>query len=276
MKLNLPLKPLTPFLAAAALAGAAAPAAAEQPLWELGAGAALLQLPHYRGADQSHTWLLPLPYVIYRGERLRADREGARAVLWQTDRLDLDLSLAATPPTRSKDNEARRGMADLPTIVELGPNAIWTMAQGRDWKLDLRLPVRAALGLGSEGGFKGWVATPQLRLGLGEVQGWRTALTVAAIAQERRYNDVFYRVSAAEVLPGRPAYQPGGGAAGGYAVATAARRFGPWWVGSFVRWDTLRGATFRDSPLVRERDQWSAGIALAYVFATSSRAGEEQ
>ncbi|MCK6435001.1 MAG: MipA/OmpV family protein, partial [Aquabacterium sp.] len=52
-------------LATAAMAlGTAAHAA---PLWELGIGAGMLRLPHYRGSDQSHLWLLPVPYVAYRG-----------------------------------------------------------------------------------------------------------------------------------------------------------------------------------------------------------------
>jgi outer membrane scaffolding protein for murein synthesis (MipA/OmpV family) len=271
------LRSLVFCLSAAALVlGAAGAARATEPLWELGAGATVLRLPHYRGSDQSHTWVLPLPYVVYRGPILRADREGARAVLLRSDRFDLDLSLAGTPPTRSSDNVARRGMADLPTIVELGPNANWTAVQGDDWRLDLRLPVRAALGLGSEGGFKGWVATPQLRLTLPEAYGWRLGVSAAAVAQDRRYNEVFYKVAASEATPERPAYQPGGGRAGGYLQGVATRRFGPWWVGGFVRWDTLRGATFIDSPLVRQRENWSAGIALAYVFATSSRTGLEE
>lgn len=269
------LRPLVPCAAALALLAAGA-AQAEEPLWELGAGATVLRLPHYRGADQSHTWTLPLPYVVYRGPILRADREGARAVLLQTDRLDVDLSLSGTPPTRSSDNVARRGMADLPTIVELGPLVSWTAARGDDWKLDLRLPVRAALGVGSEGGFKGWVATPQLRLSLPQAGGWRTALYGALVAQDRRYNEVFYKVSASEATPGRPAYQPGGGRAGGYLQGVASRRFGPWWVAGFARWDTLRGASFLDSPLVRQRENWSAGIAVAYVFATSSREGQAE
>lgn len=272
-KLTLPRRAAPALALCAAFAGAAH---AEQPLWELGAGATVLRLPHYRGSDQSHTWTLPLPYVVYRGPILRADREGARAVLLQTERLDVDLSLSGTPPTRSSDNVARRGMADLPTIVELGPLVNWTAARGDDWKLDLRLPVRAALGVGSEGGFKGWVATPQLRLSLPQAGGWRTALSAALVAQDRRYNEVFYRVAPSEATADRPAYQPGGGRAGGYLQGVASRRFGPWWVAGFARWDTLRGATFNDSPLVRQREHWSAGIAVAYVFATSSRSAQAE
>jgi hypothetical protein len=66
-------------VAVAVLAAAAPLAQADQPLWEAGVGVGVLRLPHYRGSDQSHTWVLPVPYFVYRGEFLRADREGARA-----------------------------------------------------------------------------------------------------------------------------------------------------------------------------------------------------
>lgn len=246
-----------------------------QPLWELGIGAGVLQLPHYRGSDQSHTWLLPVPYVVYRGDILRADREGARAVLLKTDRLDFDFSLAASPPTRSDDNKARRGMKDLPPIVELGPNVNWTLGRGKGWKLDVRLPVRAALGVGSNGGVKGWGATPQLNLDLTDVHGWRVGLAAAAVAQDRRYNQLFYGVSEADAAPGRPAYRPGGGAAGGYLLGAVSRRMNNWWFGSFLRWDSLRGASFLDSTLVRQREHWSVGVAVSWVFAVSDRQVDE-
>lgn len=243
--------------------------AQSQSLWELGLGAAVLQLPHYRGSDQSHTWLLPVPYVAYRGPVFRADREGARAVLLETDRLDFDLSVAASPPTRSDDNRARHGMKDLPPIFEAGPNVSLTLGRGQGWQLDLRLPLRAALGVGSNGGFEGWVVTPKLNLDLTGLRGWRVGLVAAAVAQDRRYNELFYGVSATEALPGRPAYRPSGGGAGGYLLGAASRRIDRWWLGGFWRWDSLRGASFLGSPLVRQREHWSVGIAVSWVFAVS-------
>ena len=65
----------------------AKPAAATQPLWELGLGAAWVRMPHYRGSDQNHQWLLPVPYAVYRGQIFRATRDGARAVLreWEVE-----------------------------------------------------------------------------------------------------------------------------------------------------------------------------------------------
>ena len=55
--------------------------AVQRPLWEIGLGVAGLRVPDYRGSDQSRTLWFPVPYLVYRGQWLRADREGARAVL---------------------------------------------------------------------------------------------------------------------------------------------------------------------------------------------------
>ena len=94
-------------------------------------------------------YLLPLPYIVYRGTWLKADRDGARALLVDTPRVKVDVSVAASTPTRSRDNAAREGMPNLPAVGEIGPNLNLTLAasvQNR-WKLDLRLPLRAAVTL---------------------------------------------------------------------------------------------------------------------------------
>lgn len=44
-----------------ALPTLAAGARADQALWQLGLGPSALQALHYRGSDQNHRWLLPLP-----------------------------------------------------------------------------------------------------------------------------------------------------------------------------------------------------------------------
>src|SRR5262245_18960953 len=113
---------------------------AEQPLWEAGLGVGTLRLPHYRGSDQSHTWVLPVPYFVYRGRTFKSDRDGARAVLLDADRVDVDISVAATAPTRRRDDVARQGMPDLEPTFEVGPNVNVTIARGTDWKLQARAP----------------------------------------------------------------------------------------------------------------------------------------
>jgi hypothetical protein len=49
------------------------------------------------------------------------------------------------------------------------------------------------------------------------------------------------------------------------------KRFPGYWVGGFLRYDTLAGAVFDDSPLVRKRSAVSAGLAVTWVFGQSSR-----
>lgn len=258
-------------------AGAGSAAAAERPLWELGLGVGALRLPHYRGSDQSHDWLLPVPYVVYRGEVFKADRDGARAVLFESERVDFDLSVSASAPTRSKDNEARRGMSDLSPTLEFGPKINLNLARGSgsgsgsDWKLDLRAPVRAAFTLDGRPEMVGWTATPSINLDLPGRLGWNLGLQAGPVWGSRRWHAYFYDVPVALATPERPAHRSRGGYAGGQFTAALSRRFERTWAGLFVKYDTLQGAVIAASPLVRQRENLSIGVALVYVFAESSQ-----
>lgn len=257
-------------VAVAVLAAAAPLAQADQPLWEAGVGVGVLRLPHYRGSDQSHTWVLPVPYFVYRGEFLRADREGARAVLLDAERLDVDISLAATAPTRSRDNRARAGMPDLSPTFEIGPNVNYTLARGAQWKLQARSPVRAAFTLESGPDMIGWLATPNLNLDL-RVQGWNVGVLTGPVFGTRRMNGYFYDVAPEFATASRPAYRAPGGYAGWRLVSGVSRRIGDFWLGAFVAGDSVDGARFDDSPLVRKRGTLAFGVALSWVFAQSGQ-----
>lgn len=254
-----------------ALAVAALPAAAvERPLWELGMGVAGLSLPHYRGAEKSSRWLLPVPWAVYRGEVLRANRDGLKAMLFDTDRVDFDLSLSATAPARSADEPARQGMADLAGTLEFGPNLNLRLAQGRGWKLEARLPVRAAFTLEASPRAIGWSTLPNLNLdrALGD---WNLGAQVGLPWGSRRLNGHFYDVSANDATPTRPAYRAQGGRAGWQATLGASRRDGNRWIGAFVRMDSLAGSVVADSPLVRRDRTLSFGVALSWVLWQSDR-----
>lgn len=244
------------------------------PLWELGMGVGALSLPHYRGSDQSHTWLLPVPYVVYRGTIFKADREGARAVLFDSDRVELNMSLAASAPTRSRDNLARAGMPDLSPTVELGPNLNLVLARSSGWQLDLRLPVRAAMTVSSSPAFIGWTSNPHLNLDR-RWGGWNLGLQSGPVWGGSRYHSYFYGVNSEDAQPHRPAYRASGGYAGLQAIAALSHRSGGQWLGMFVKFDSLRGAAFDGSPLVRQRQQWSAGMAMSWVFSRSSHSAPQ-
>ncbi len=117
--------------------------AEEHPLWELGVGVGAITLPDYRGSDESHTYVLPVPYFVYRGEHLKADRNGVRGMLYDSDKVDLNISISGTIPVHSKDNAARRGMADLKPAIEVGPT------QARWVPVAVQIAPQAAQALGA-------------------------------------------------------------------------------------------------------------------------------
>jgi outer membrane scaffolding protein for murein synthesis (MipA/OmpV family) len=220
--------------------------------------------------------VLPVPYVVYRGKFLKADRRGIRGELFDSDRVELNLSVAASLPVNSSRNDARSGMPDLRPSLELGPSlefTLWRTGEGREL-LALRLPVRAAFTLESSPRAVGWVATPNLNFdlpGRGALAGWNFGLLAGPVYGSRRQHEYFYGVAPEFATPARPAYAASGGYAGLQFLAAASRRFETFWVGAFVRADTLRGAAFEASPLVKRDTYVAAGFAVAWVLGTSEQ-----
>jgi outer membrane scaffolding protein for murein synthesis (MipA/OmpV family) len=257
-------------------AGAAGGAAAEQlPLWEAGMGAAVLSLPHYRGSDERRAWVLPFPYVVYRGEFLQADEKRVRGLFFRTGRAELDVSVNGTPPVDSSDNEARRGMPDLDATLEIGPSLNFLLARSEDRKarLELRLPVRGVLATDlSHVDFTGWVFQPNLNVDVKDAfghAGWNLGLLAGPMFADRRYHQYFYGVDPAFATAARPAYNAPGGYAGTQLLGALSRRYRSFWVGGYARWDTLNNAVFADSPLVRTKHSFAAGMAAAWILGES-------
>jgi outer membrane protein len=243
------------------------------PLWEAGVGLAAVSLPDYRGSDERRGYLLPVPYFVYRGEFLKADREGLRGVLFAGQRVELDLSAALSPPVNSRDNRARAGMADLRPVGELGPNLELGLWQAGDDRLRLKLPLRAAMTIEGSPRWAGWVFSPRLDLDLDDLagSGWRFGVLAGPIFATRRHHAYYYSVTAAEATAARPQYDAPGGYAGTQLLFSTSKRFRRAWVGAFLRRDTLAGASFVASPLVRSRDYLAGGIAVSWIIGESSQ-----
>jgi MipA family protein len=249
---------------------------ADKPLWELGVGAGWVHLPHYRGSDQSYDWLLPVPYAVYRGKIFRATRDGARAVLIDSDNVDMDISTSASAPTQSTNNRARAGMRDLPATFELGPNVNYTLARGTggansgigEWKVQLRLPVHAVGTVQRHVQNIGWTARPVINLDV-VWQGWNVGVQAGALYGSSKYHQFFYGVENAYATSSRKAYSASGGFGGTRYTLGASRRFSDWWIGAFVRADSVAGARFASSPLVKQSTNISAGLAVSWIFKVS-------
>ena len=245
-----------------------------EPLWELGLGVATVRFADYRGSDQNSAYVLPLPFVAYRGRFLRADRDGTRAILFAGHRVIVDVSVSAATPTRSKGSDARAGMPDLPGTFEIGPNLnveLWQSANHR-FTLDLRLPVREAITLESSPKATGVTFSPNLNLDVHNALGsWNLGMLAGPLYADRRYHERFYGVAPEFATATRAAYDAPGGYAGWRAVTAFSRRLGNAWLGGFVRYDDLHGAVFAASPLVRRENSFTAGFGVSWIFAVSDQ-----
>ena len=267
--------PRRALLMAATLAAAAATAthAEEKPLWELGLGVGTLLFNDYRGADTTHVYPVPVPYVVYRGKFLRSDHNGVRGKLFDQQRIELNLSINGTTPVRN--DSARHGMPDLRPTLEIGPSLdahLWRSATER-FKLDLRLPARAAYTIESSPHMVGVFVAPNLSLDVAQkpgAEGWKLGLLAGPLFANRRYDDYFYSVAPQYASPGRPGFAAAGGFAGTQFLTSFSRRYPDYWVGAYLRHDTLAGASFAASPLVRRDSYWSAGFGIAWIIRRSS------
>jgi outer membrane protein len=245
----------------------------EEPLLEFGLGVGAVAFEDYRGSDTSHVYPLPVPYLVYNGKFLKADRDGVRGTLFNQDRVELNLSVNATTPVRS-DRE-RNGMPDLRPTVEVGPSFelhVWRSDDARI-KLDFRMPLRAAFTVQASPRMIGWTFTPRFNLDIADpfgFSGWKLGLLAGPLFADRRYDDYFYTVAAQYATTLRPAYQATGGYAGTQTTAALSKRFPHFWVGAYVRYDTLSGAAFVDSPLVQSRRYWAGGVGISWMIHRSS------
>ena len=264
-------------LTALCLAGATSLVGAteEKPLWEVGLGVATVSFPAYRGSDQNHSWVLPAPYFVYRGEFLKADRQGLRAQLFDTDRLDISFSGALSPPASSEEIRTRSGMPDLDANFEVGPQIdlrLWRSAD-HTRQLQLLFPLRAAFTLTSRPRSIGWVFHPKFNMDITHVPGlpgWNVGLQFGPLFGDKRQHNHYYGVDTAFATPERPAYQAPGGYAGMQYLAGVSKRYPSHWVGAFLRYDHLGGARFVNSPLVRTRDYLAAGVAVSWILGSST------
>jgi MipA family protein len=257
------------------LGGSAAPALAEdKPLWELGVGAGLLVCNDYRGSDTVHAYPLPLPYFVYRGTLFKADDKGLRGLFVHHERVELELSVNATTPVHN--DAARSGMPDLRPTIEIGPQLdihLWR-SDDRRLRLDLRLPARAAFTVQARPSLVGTFVAPNLSLDIAQhpgSEGWKLGLLAGPLFADHRYDAYFYSVAPQYATAGRPAFDAPAGYAGAQTLIALTRRYPNWWIGAYVRHDTLAGASFAASPLVKSDSYWSGGIGIAWIIRRSSQ-----
>ena len=264
-------------LAAFCLAGASflAQASEEKPLWEFGAWVAAFSFPAYRGSDQTNNFLMPVPLFTYHGDFFKADRHGIRGSFFDSDRLDLTVSLALSPPANSSDIKVRDGMPDIEATFEIGPQMDVTFwrSENRARFVKLLMPLRAAITVQGTPKDIGFVFHPKLNMDITDLPGlpdWNLGMLAGPLFGDKRQNAYYYDVAPQYATAARPAYESKSGYAGMQYLVALSKRFPKYWVGSFIRYDNLNGAVFEDSPLVRQKDYFAAGVTITWIIGESS------
>jgi MipA family protein len=248
--------------------------AAEEPLWEAGLGIGALGYDDYRGAGSSHVFPVPVPYLIYNGPLIKTDRDGVHASLFHQPWVEVKLSFNATTPV--SNDRTRNAMPQLKPTIEAGGSLDFHLWQSGDGLIrwDLRMPLRYAFAVEAPPEPIGWTFTPGLALDIADPlgsSGWKLGFFSGPLIASRRYDSYFYSVAPQYATASRPAYQAEGGYAGSQFLTAISKRFPKYWVGAFMRYDTLSGAVFADSPLVVRQGYWTAGFGIAWPIAASAQ-----
>ena len=241
---------------------------AQEPLprVEVGIGMLALDSPDYRGSTEADTYLLPAPYLKYRGDRLRVD-DGANGIIYETTDLLLTLSGNFSVPV-DEDTPEREGMEKLSATVEIGPslNYRFLRFERSAWWLDI--PLRFAFTLDRDFEHIGSVFQPRLswRKPMRRLGELKLRFNIGPLFSSDAHHDYFYNVATEEATPTRPAYNAVGGFSGIRSEFTFSRRIGEYWVGGFLRYDNLENSKIEDSPLVTDTDSFMVGVGFAWVF----------
>jgi hypothetical protein len=235
-----------------------------------GAGA----IPDYPASDQTHLRWIAAPYVIYRGDILRADREGARARLIRSRWVDLEMSFGGSFPARSENNDARRGMPDLDWMAEVGPRLsipLFDFPRHRG-RVKLFLPFRGVFSSNLRNlRSRGWVAAPALYVRYLWAPEHLWVTEIQSSVGSRPLNAYFYDVPHAYVTSDRPFYDARSGYTGtevfsGIVVPIGGGRFRIL-LGGMLGFH--QGSANRSSPLFRRETTYGGIAGLSCRFYAS-------
>jgi outer membrane protein len=248
------------------------PDAGDLPLWQAGIFAIHISNPSYPGADTTQKHSFVLPAVTYRGKILRADEnESPRARFFRSDMSELDISAAAYFSSDS-EGTAREGMPDLDYVGELGPRFNWWWIRNKEMEVRSAFPIRSVFStdfarfrtLGSS-------FTPTFYLDFKKlpVEGFQFFTSLSFQFLDRGAAGYFFNVDPAFVRADRSAYQVQSGYMGESLSTRVVWKIGRTYTSFGVSVDDYTRSSFRDSPLLKNRQTLSSFIGIGYDLIDS-------
>lgn len=247
------------------------------PLWEFGVVGIGAYLPHYRGSDEYQAYAFPLPYFLYRGKYVKANRDGVRGIFWRNKRFETDISLSGNPPV-SDDNEAREGMPELDGLVEIGPALRYYFHEyGERDSFFVEATVRAAFSFDFGGGVEvedeGYNSDFSLvyrNSKLLKRYETRFHFNTGIQFADEIFNSFFYNIDPEYVTASRGYYVSKAGYGGFHLSGSVVKELSPKFsVTLYGKWMNINGSVFEDSPLVRSDNNFVLSAMLVWKFAES-------
>jgi MipA family protein len=266
---NLIAKLILVGMATEGLANHEAPS--EIPLWEFGIGIGSLYLPDYHGSDEYRGYVLPIPYVVYRGDSLQIDDSGVTGKILRSDLVRIDFSAGAGIPVSGESSKARRNMTGLDPTIEFGPLITLMLVSQKKLNFTFNLALREVLSFSVRDTInRGRVFAPYFKLDLLAETSWDRFdvfyLILSSTFGSRRYHAYYYDVDARFATIDRAVFKARSGYQGTRFTVTYKRRFDKSWWGSFVQYESLEGAVFQESPLVKSKHYFAIGLATSRVL----------
>jgi MipA family protein len=250
---------------------------AGKPKWELGVAGGAASLPAYVGAKENVSRYLVLPFFVYRGDILRADRETAGARLIKTPDYEFDVGFGGSLGASSKDVAARSGMPSLGTSLEFGPRFKYNLGNPTlDSKLTLTVPLRTVIEFRGGPKQRGWVIEPAVSFDKRNlIGGWGFNATAGVLAGDAKVQNYLYGVAPQFANVNRPQYDAKAGLIGSrLSIATSKALSPDSTLAIFARWDNGGIGANTSSPLHLKQNGFTVGVGINYtLFRSSSTVG---
>lgn len=249
-----------------------------KPLWELGLGGVGLSQLAYPGSSVRVDRFLGVPYFIYRGPIIRVDDGDLALRAIRSDRIELDLGVAAAFGSNSAEVPLREGMPRLGTLLEIGPRLSYRFGliipgrPNKEHPLTLEMPLRGVFDADDAFAFRGWTFEPKLQWRHKLPARFDLRISTGLLFGTRRLNDYFYGVAPQYARAGRDAYDASGGLITARIGVFLGRRISRHWrLVGFARMDHVGGSANQYSPLVERHTGWTAGIGFSWKLLESTQ-----
>jgi outer membrane scaffolding protein for murein synthesis (MipA/OmpV family) len=239
--------------------------------WALGLGLGVFEYNLYPGSKATNRLILPAPYFTYLSSRFEIDR-GIKSFIYHSNIIVIDISADFLLPVDSDDTEVRKGMPDLDFMLQAGPSLEFKLNDKNKNYFEARfeIPLRLAFTTSfSSVENIGYLIEP--RFSFDHQRSSKTGLshkaTMGLKFATQDFHAYYYDVAPEFATAMRPEYNSDAGYGGSFFNYRVTYKTGGLVYWMFLRYQSLRGAEFEDSPLVEKLDYSLIGFGFSWIFA---------